>query len=529
MYETLHMAESSPFINASWALFQQTGETMLDTIVEDMREAEYSEMNGERRKSCPVPAGLEMKLRYSDSASPDYRPDRRPSPSTSKILSKLSGEDGQSQLENSDDLYDATSIEAEMSDDCLSYPSTHPSSPATHAACLSASSTDSRSRNPAPLVVPENPAPGADCFKSSPIPPTPPPKIPLSPAALSMLFHSVPALNAPPSLDGSISSNQMSNITAPSTPDLQAPPNVDWSPKDVRLYSAPQMNDDGGSSRSVAVSADCSIDSATEHEDNWHLVSDNRPQICCAENHEATSALSLENAEFPPDSSPLDEASSLPDLIPSSGTRDDFFKATTKRSDDMWQLHIPSDYLGSKNDCTPVSGLSGCSFTNLSIPSPGKFFASLEPRSRRTWSFTDKSGSPPTAVAQKFYELPFHRGSRDFIEQVIECPEQPSADWRQTNISLSNGPPTAAGTPQEAVGTLSENAGGLGTGCEDHVQYIPGGSEWCEYDENYGRELTKRALASSERTDVWLTEQIFYFGAPSEEKLVYDEEEISTR
>ncbi|KAI9825284.1 MAG: hypothetical protein M1832_001318 [Thelocarpon impressellum] len=70
------------------------------------------------------------------------------------------------------------------------------------------------------LVIPDGP--GGREAKNSPVPPTPPPKIPISPAVLSLLARDIPSSTAPPSLDGSLSSEQVANSTAPPTPNVEA-------------------------------------------------------------------------------------------------------------------------------------------------------------------------------------------------------------------------------------------------------------------------------------------------------------------
>lgn len=52
----------------------------------------------------------------------------------------------------------------------------------------------------------------------SPVPPTPPPKIPISSAALSLLTRNLPAASSPPSLDGSATSEHQAHTSAPPTP-----------------------------------------------------------------------------------------------------------------------------------------------------------------------------------------------------------------------------------------------------------------------------------------------------------------------
>ncbi|KAI9781689.1 MAG: hypothetical protein M1816_002213 [Peltula sp. TS41687] len=51
-----------------------------------------------------------------------------------------------------------------------------------------------------------------------PIPPTPPPKVPFSPAVLSLLTRNIPAVSSPPSLDESLTSDRLVHSDAPPTP-----------------------------------------------------------------------------------------------------------------------------------------------------------------------------------------------------------------------------------------------------------------------------------------------------------------------
>ncbi|KAI9677868.1 MAG: hypothetical protein M1829_002365 [Trizodia sp. TS-e1964] len=65
--------------------------------------------------------------------------------------------------------------------------------------------------------------PGTKKSSSSPIPPTPPPKIPISPAVLSMLAENRALSISTPSLDGSLTSDQLASSDAPPTPTCYSP------------------------------------------------------------------------------------------------------------------------------------------------------------------------------------------------------------------------------------------------------------------------------------------------------------------
>ncbi|KAL2153932.1 hypothetical protein VTH82DRAFT_2608 [Thermothelomyces myriococcoides] len=90
-----------------------------------------------------------------------------------------------------------------------------------------------------PLVIPEEPAHVAAKKLISPIPPTPPSAVALSPAVKSFMelrqAQEVPRVSAPPSLDGSINSEEMAQMSAPPTPSIGAEDNPDEEWGGVRL------------------------------------------------------------------------------------------------------------------------------------------------------------------------------------------------------------------------------------------------------------------------------------------------------
>lgn len=69
-------------------------------------------------------------------------------------------------------------------------------------------------------------------------------------------------------------------------------------------------------------------------------------------------------------------------------------------------LNIPSAFFGNgSSGSTPISALS--------VPSPGGFFSSLQSTARHTWSIPKRQDSiPNTSTAEKFYNLPWERENR---------------------------------------------------------------------------------------------------------------------
>lgn len=339
--------------------------------------------------------------------------------------------------------------------------------------------------------------------KSSPVPPTPPPKIPVSPAALSMLARTVPALNAPPSLDGSVTSDQVSNSSEPITPDLQSLPDADW---DADMHVRPEMMN----SRHADIDTDGidpevqSIEIAIENPDeDWQHVLGSFPPI------PSQSTLPSDGGIFLPE-----DALTTLRHIPLGGTPEPWSE-TSAQNEEMWQLELPVERPRSTDDTTPASALSGYSFSGLSIPSPGGFFASLGARARHTWSIPRTTMPPSSAVAESFYNLPFGRDDGEVVEQIIECPER-CTEEQLTATYVPEGPPTAIKIPSEA--SL------FPLGCQDSpvspvadvVHEISRPATYCEsqdHDEDYEEELKRKAMSSLDRTSVWLAAQQTYLAA----------------
>jgi SAM-dependent methyltransferase len=451
-----------------------------------------------------------------------------------------------------DDLYDATdddSIddnETEISDSCFS-PDTRPSSLVTPITRNSVNSTGSRKR----YLTLEIPSPTGwpsmtGGHKSSPIPPTPPPKIPVSPLALSMLNRAVPASYAPPSLDGSISSDQESIISALATPDSLSLPDTNWDVHDIHVR--PDL--DGG--ESDIDNADASSDIQTvpiaieSSANDWRHVLGSFPQIptaaqSCPPPLSPSPSPSLHLNDEPiheyddlydaPE--PVDQGVVLPDSalamlhhIRLDGTPDSWSE-TSEGNGEMWQLQSPPSRPKSADGITPASELSGYSFSDLSIPSPGGFFASLAPRARHTWSIPNTDRQPSSAAAEGFYNLPWRRDEGEIVEQVVEWPARAGDEEPITAVRDEEGPPTAirlCDTPTRR--SIYQDSPMSAAFDAVQVQEIPRSGNGYEYDECYDQELQHRAVDSHDRTNVWLTAQASYLSALKETNPVNDIEPI---
>ena len=170
-----------------------------------------------------------------------------------------------------------------------------------------------------------------------------------------------------------------------------------------------------------------------------------------------------------------------------------------------------------------IAKLSEYSFTQLSIPSPGGFFSSLQAGSRQTWCLNRsvENSMPTSAVAESFY---FNW--------------QPMTRMRETSLSIpdgsdTEGPPTAKRIPQSTSGaTITDvtelatlpaprsRSPSLSTADEDADMYGPGSNEpsfaapaEIEYEEAYDEEIKQTAEQNLDRTSNWLAAQTTYLSA----------------
>ncbi|KAJ9210614.1 hypothetical protein DTO166G4_7757 [Paecilomyces variotii] len=423
------------------------------------------------------------------------------------------------QVRHFDDLYDATDSETEYGDGC---PSRHKSRPAKHAVSLvrgPVSAVGSRNRYPRLSIPPVIMGSAMESrHKKSSVPPTPPTKIPVSPAVLSMLPQSVPALHAPPSLDGSsVSSDQISNNSTPVTPEIHAAPESQWNSQHVRVDSDPDMAQNTAPTNVSNPDVNIAIEGRQE---DWERVIASFPHIPRAVGNTVSESVNIIiDGPIARTESPSESGVTLPEdamatlrHIPLDITPDPWSE-TSENNDEMWQLSGPSSRPRSADDTTPASNLSGYSFTNLSIPSPGGFFSSLGPRARHTWSFPKWNNTPTSDMAEYFYIDQRNEGGGEIVEQIIECGERVSADDQPTARQSAYNPPTAIRIPSDATPERSDSYDGpLSPGIQS-VQEILKSDRTYEYDESYEEELKKRALANLDRTSVWLAAQTSYLAA----------------
>lgn len=492
--------------------------TVLNTIIEDTREAQYGEENGSNSR-LKVTTNPTMDPGKVAVAASKEEVDRVSTPVSTESLSSCSDQEWQRGMRSFDELYDAT--DDESGEECPSLSSSRPSSLATASARGSTYSSSSRNRYPSLTIPSDTLWPSLNTpNKSSPVPPTPPPKIPVSPAALSKLPRFVPALHAPPSLDGSVSSDQISNISAPATPELQTVSDLEWDDQPIRfLPNSEATRNADESSTGMATEGELAIEAA---DDDWNPLLESFPRIPVRGEGEITEMIPIVIADDSARSqSPEAHGIMLPPdamatlrHIPLDGSPEPWSE-TSEKNDEMQQLSASPSRPRSADGATPSSELSGYSFTNLSIPSPGDFFSSLGPRARRTWAMPDANNPPSSAVAERFYHVPWTRDDNgEIVEQVVHCPEHVSADEQQTAIPLSSGPPTAIRISSDPEnGQSHQNDSSPISPGADPVQEIDRSGVTNEYEESYEQELKRQAVANLDRTSVWLAAQASYLAA----------------
>ncbi|KAI0526150.1 methyltransferase domain-containing protein [Xylaria bambusicola] len=229
--------------------------------------------------------------------------------------------------------------------------------PAKHSRTTSSSSH----RELPPLVIPGERESGLESWSgrpdmkklTTPIPPTPPSRVEMSPAVISYMksqqAQEVPRISAPPSLDGSFTSDQMAAMSAPVTPVMESDeaPLADWS--GVQLQPA-------------ALATLQALSGSEDTDDEYRTE-----QVI----------------ELPEER--------LPEM--------------TQQSRRLFSETRPSLRL-TTGGRQPLNGL-----TRLEIPSPGGFFSGLSPRARHTWHLPtktpDDAATPTSTTAEQFYRCPW--------------------------------------------------------------------------------------------------------------------------
>jgi hypothetical protein len=380
-------------------------------------------------------------------------------------------------------------------------------------------------------------------------------RVPLTPALLSALPKHIPLLTATPSLgDGSSVASETPSLTAvsaPQTPDmhiLQPEEGEAWGGHD-QMEAEPQMENMSYSYDDVLPPPNVFSDHLDRVSRDWSDIVVNFPTIPGAtpetrtpltpaisrNNHfpkqnvaRTEEELSEAGVELPPDA--------LRTLETLFGTGRDAEDPQTPSSDatqreEMKEIPIFAPRRNSIEDETPLSETSDYSFSELSIPSPGGFFASLKSNSRHTWALdsTKKGSAPPSsATAENFYNAPWNapttssRQSRT-IETVLEINEStlPTISAPGTARQADFNSNVHRRSNSQAIDDRDDDMYGpaISTNKPGEIRY--------EYEEAYEDELKHAAEANIDRTSGWLAQQTTYMSALRETNPVNDVNDTS--
>ncbi|KAK5990944.1 hypothetical protein PT974_09219 [Cladobotryum mycophilum] len=341
-------------------------------------------------------------------------------------------------------------------------------------------------QHPTPLVIPtrrddsDELRSAVDEFKkiTSPVPLTPSAKIPMSPAQVDFMDKqqalAVPAISAPPSLDGSLTSEQLAAMSSPPTPVIGNEEDAAEEPwAGVHLQPG-----------ALAI-----LHALSSGEDSEESLLEQPERV-------------LEVSQTPP----VPEMQQQP------------LRLVTGVLSQARQGRIHS---------ARFSRQSLADLTRLDIPSPSGFFGGLSPRTRNTWhpptlSPSPSALAPPTSTtAEQFYRCPWNVDTsaatsrqqpdsvEDFyrsalltssvpIEQIIEVPD---------NDDFSDDLPTARPIIQLQTSNTTVEVANAPDSPEEEI--VPT-EIVVDYDPNYARKQQLEALSNLDRTELWLMAQRVY-------------------
>lgn len=338
----------------------------------------------------------------------------------------------------------------------------------------------------------------------SPVPPTPPTRVDMSPEVFSFMQarqrQEIPTISAPPSLDGSLdgslTSEQLAQLSAPPTPVI-GNDDDDVKPED---WSGVQLQP-GALETLQALSGDGNLFS---------------------ERHEQPEQV----MEISPE--PMPE-------MRQSGLRI------------FTQHHTRAAPLIAPSPTTQAHRRSFADLTRLDIPSPGGFFSGLSPRTRSTWHLPSRTPDdmvPPTSTtAEQFYRCPWNTdgsaspvppvpsvpavlpvpridiskaqaliaenyyrtstiSSSEPVEQVIEVPEIEEED--EDDMPTAR-PVVAAPLSPTPVAPIIEPSSPIAQDNNEAATEIV-----AVYDPKYAKKQQEVALANLDRTELWLMAQRIY-------------------
>lgn len=317
-----------------------------------------------------------------------------------------------------------------------------------------------------------------DDFKkmASPVPVTPSAKLTMSPAQLHFMDKQqsmdIPTISAPPSLDGSLSSEQLAAMSAPATPIIG--------------------NDEGS------------------NEEAWSGVRLQPDALATLH------ALSSESGDESFEEQPAQaiELPHTPPPQPISEMRQQPLRLITQFRP------LASSTMGFSPNPTRQSLAD---LTKLDIPSPGGFFEALSPRTRNTWhvvtTMTPDAMAPPTSTtAEQFYRCPWNMNTTAPPVPAVPQRQDSAEEFYRSVIST---------TPVERVIEVTDNvmSDDMPTArpifehkASDETIKAPTSPEAedipteivLDYDGNYARKQQEEALSNLDRTELWLLAQRAY-------------------
>ncbi|KAL8961941.1 MAG: hypothetical protein Q9193_001582 [Seirophora villosa] len=467
---------------------------VLNTIIEDQRgendEAACSE--DERDKGD--------RGRPRNLLAPRSVQSTSPVPSLTSSISSFPRSDRRSR--DFDELYDVSDDDSILDSELT--PSIRFQDTSTRSTSPDDSICSGKRRNRYPSLIIPSPGSWPTMEKMQNASPPHPPKIPLSPAVLSLLPQDLPSASQPPSLISSLLSNQQAASTAPVTPESQQAEGDDsWSQMEMKSragrrttifedFDPPDPDqipqDAGGWSQDAGIGVKCNTeirDFATQLEHSLPEspvlgTDDGYPEEGVKLPPEALKTLQHLSLEIPTQSDFESDSDDLPE--------EEMKEVPVRRS------------RRSSVDWTPMSQQSEYSIAQLSIPSPGGFFSSLGGNARHTWCISNSrppSVAPPSSTtAERFYNCPWNQEPLATVERVVEVEEVDT-----------DGPPTARPVLQQPAETTGES---------DLQEII------MEYDGDYEKTIQEVAETSLDRTSIWLASQTAYMAALRETNPVND-------
>lgn len=432
-----------------------------------------------------------------------------------------------------------------FSDDCPSLAS-DPTSFATESSRNSlVSNRSSRNRYPALLI----PTGSWDSSMDSPIKEismgmSPATKIRLSPTVLSALSRVIPAFNAPPSLGDSNSTTSespcVSGQSGPVTPDMrqqQPTEGQTWGGVAPRALAQQPLEIALGDGHSILLSPAEAHSagglSILRSPVDWTDMVVSFPQVPGATPQDLSPLMptidELKGLPEKPASNGSDVGVRLPpgalqtlhhisrqrspDEVSNPSSGGSRPSKRSGRGQEMRELSEPGT-ISRPRSADGVTPVSDYSFSQLSIPSPGGFFSSLQNGSRHTWCLSKPKGPsiPSTATAELFYNRPWENpSSSNVVETLLTVDDTAMTDGpptaRQATFNLSDGT-----TSSRRRSLQSEDDDLYGSGIvEERPSEIVRTS--FEYDENYGADLQHSASMYLDRTGSWLAAQTGYISS----------------